>query len=77
MSFEKAKKYLQEKGYEDCSRQHRQQETLCQVGEKINSYKSMQYPPLLSNCGKCAIISAGKYLAPRRHKGDYGKNCVL
>ena len=44
MSFEKAKKYLQEKGYEDCSRQHRQQETLCQVGEKINSYKSMQYP---------------------------------
>ena len=44
MSFEKAKKYLQEKGYEDCSRQHRQQETLCQVGEKINLYKSMQYP---------------------------------
>ena len=23
---------------------HRQQKTLCQVGEKINSYKSMQYP---------------------------------
>lgn len=29
------------------------------------------------NCEKCAIISAGKYLALRRHKGDYGKNCVL
>lgn len=30
------------------------------MGEKINSYKSMQYPPLLSNCEKYAIMSAGE-----------------